>query len=140
MYATNLNTGRLIKKSTALYKKLKKLNQVGSIDEIDTPDVVKAPAIKAPEPEPDEPEPDEPEFDELKLQTKLADISTDIIQKNMKKIVKAQKLSDSELDLLLKKMLFNKLCIDEPQPMPKKVKKPKKVKRVVESSSESESD
>jgi hypothetical protein len=139
-YAKNLNTGRLIKKSTSLYKKLKKLNQVSEIDEIDEPDVIKTAkptfdVVKTSEPEP---EINEPEFDESKLQTKLADISTDLIQKNMKKIVKAQKLSDKELDLLLKKMLFKKLCIDEPEPKPKKKKKPKK--RVVESSSESDSD
>ena len=82
-------------------------------------------------------EPDEPEFNETKLQTKLAEISTDMIQKNMKKIVKNQKLSDNELDMLLNKMLYKKLCLDEPKPV--KSKKGKKFK-VVEPQSSSESD
>jgi hypothetical protein len=144
-YAKNTNTGRLIKRSTSLYRKLKKLNQVEELtDATDIPSKPVAEAIKSKpqkphivQTEPDEPdEPDEPEpFDESKLQSKLADISTDMIKKNMKKIVKAQKLSDKELDIMLKKLLYNKLCIDEPKP------KKKKKKRVVESSSEeSESD
>ena len=45
----------------------------------------------------------EPEFDESLLQKKMANISTDMIQKNMKKIVKAQKLTDKDIDLLLRK-------------------------------------
>jgi hypothetical protein len=54
-----------------------------------------------------------------------------MIKKNLKSIVKAQKLSDKELDTMLKKLLYKKLCI-EPEPK----MKPKKKKKYVESSSE----
>jgi hypothetical protein len=122
-YAKNLETKRLIKKSTAQYRRLKKLNLVEEIAE-------------PVEPEPVEPEPveHEPEFDEVKLQTKLASISTSLIRSNLKKIVKAQKLSDTELDDMLKRMLYKKLCLTPSEPK----KKVKKKKIVV--SSESESD
>ena len=59
----------------------------------------------------------------------------------MKQIVKAQKLTDAEMDTLMKKLLYKKLCIEEPTP--KKVKKKKKPKPkfvVVSSESESESE
>ena len=80
-----------------------------------------------------------PEFDESLLQKKMANISTDLIQKNMKKIVKAQKLSDKDMDMLLKKMLYKKLCVEE-KPPKKKPGKKKKFKVVEPSSSESSDD
>jgi hypothetical protein len=138
-YAINLNTGRTIRKSTSLYKKLRKLNQVKEID-LEAPKTVSeaAPSTPAPKPEP-------PEFDEKDLQMRMADLTTDMIQKNFKKVVKAQKLSDAEYDILLKQMLYEKLCMTEPKPK-KPSKQPKKVKKarfkIVEpsSSEESESD
>jgi len=81
----------------------------------------------------------EPEFDESLLQKKMDNISTDMIQKNMKKIVKAQKLSDKDMDMLLKKMLYKKLCVEEKEPKKKPGKK-KKFKVVEPSSSESSDD
>ena len=53
----------------------------------------------------------------------------------MKKVVKNQKLSDAELDIMLKKMLYKKLCL-EPKPKNKKAKHA----RHFQSESESESD
>ena len=82
-------------------------------------------------------EPEKPEFNEKILQTKLADVSTDIIRDNLKTIIKSQKLSDKEMDMLLKKMLFDKLCLAKPE---KKEKKKKKKFKIVEPSSESESE
>ena len=84
-------------------------------------------------------EPEKPEFNEKILQTKLADVSTDIIRDNLKTIIKSQKLSDKEMDMLLKKMLFDKLCIAKPEKKEKDKKKKKKFK-IVEPSSESESE
>jgi hypothetical protein len=152
-YAINLDTQRLVLKSTAKYKKLAKLGRVKEIEEIDK---------KEPEPEPEteaskkteaSPEPAKKktpdnnlDFDESKLQTKLADISTDMIKENLSKIVKSKKLTDDEMDTLIKKMLYEKLCIDKPdkksKPKKKPVKKSKKSKfKIVEpSSSDSESD
>ena len=83
-------------------------------------------------------EPEKPEFNEKILQTKLADVSTDIIRDNLKTIIKSQKLSDKEMDMLLKKMLFDKLCI-KPEKKEKDKKKKKKFKIVEPSSEESES-
>jgi hypothetical protein len=90
------------------------------------------------------PELPKPEFDERDLQLKLANISTEMIHKNLKKIVKSQKLSDTEMDDTLRRLLYKRLCL-EPEPKPKKEKKPvknakKKFKVVSPPSSESDSD
>ena len=138
-YAISLKTGRLIKRSTANYRKLKKLNLIKEIEpKADSPE----PEADSPEPEADSPEADSPgtEFNERDLQHKLAQLSTSVVKKNMKKIIKSQKLSDKEYDLLLKKMLYEKLCsISEPPVKPTKKKKKFKVVQP-SSSSESESD
>ena len=136
-FAINVNTGRLIKKTTGLYRKFKKLNKVKEIEDGEQPEV-KEPEVKAVEVVKQE----EP-FNEHKLQMKLADISTDLIKDNLKQIIKNQKLNDDDFDVLLKKMLFQKLCIADPkQPKQPKEKKKKKSKfKIIESSSsESESD
>ena len=136
-FAINVNTGRLIKKTTGLYRKLKKLNKVKEIEDGEQPEV-KEPEVKAVEVVKQE----EP-FNEHKLQMKLADISTDLIKDNLKQIIKNQKLNDDDFDVLLKKMLFQKLCIADPkQPKQPKEKKKKKSKFTIieSSSSESESD
>ena len=131
----NKRTNRMIKRGTQAYRNALK---AGDLDLTEpTP-----PPTPEPEPEPEiEPEPET--FDESKLQIKLVELSTDMIQKNMKKIVKAQKLSDQEMDSLIKKMLYQKLCIDEPEPKKAKPKKAKKKSfKVVQpsSSKSSESD
>lgn len=91
-----------------------------------------------PEPTP-EPTP-EPDFDERDLQHRVADLTTSMVADNMKKIVKAQKLSDAEYDTLLKKMLYQKLCLDKPAKTEKPKKKAKKKFKIVSRESESESD
>ncbi len=143
-YALNTNTGRLIKKSTSLYKKLKKLKQVKEIEiEPDEQKPKKEIKPKLPPLEPiKEEEPvKQPEFNEKDLQHKMAELTTDMVATNMKKIVKSQKLSDQEMDTLLKKMLYQKLCADEPKKTPKtKKSKKSKFKLVEPSSSESESE
>jgi hypothetical protein len=131
-YALSLKTNRLVKKSTANYRKLKKLNLVKEVENLEIEEPIPI-AIEEPN---TIAKTGEPEFDESLLQQKLADISTDMIHKNIKKIVKSQKLSDSEMDTLLRKMLYAKLCEQEP---PKKAKvKAKKYKVVEPSSSESD--
>jgi hypothetical protein len=124
-YALNPETGRIISKTTSKYKKMVKMGLIVENDE----KVKKVEKKPVPEPEPES----EPEFCETKLQTKIADISTTLIKDNLKSIVKAQKLTDKQMDIMLKKLLFRKLCM-EPEPK----KKPKK-KRYVESSSDSDS-
>jgi hypothetical protein len=48
-----------------------------------------------------------------------------MIKKNLKTIVKSQKLTDAETDQMLRKMLYEKLCL-APEPSPEKPTKPKK--------------
>jgi hypothetical protein len=68
-----------------------------------------------------------------------------MIQKNLKKIVKSQKLSDAEMDDMLRRLLYKRLCL-EPEPKePKKKEMPAKKKgkkkfKLVEPSSEDESE
>lgn len=147
-YAINLDTQRLVLKSTAKYKKLAKLGRVKEIEEIDKKEP-EPEASKKTEPEPEPAKKKTPDnnldFDESKLQNKLADISTDMIKENLSKIVKSKKLTDDQMDILIKKMLYQKLCIDKPdkksKPKKKPVKKSKKSKfKIVEPSSDSESD
>jgi hypothetical protein len=100
------------------------------------------PAVETPPPIPETPAP-APEFNEKHLQTKLAEISTDLIRDNLKTIVKSQKLTDKDMDILIKKMLYEKLCMKPDKTKPDKTKsekKKKKFKIVEPSSSESESD
>ena len=145
-HAINLKTGRLILKKTSLYRKLKKLNLVKEIEEpkveIEQPTQPKQPKVEVKEVIVETPK---PEYNEALLKETLADLSTDLIKSNLKKVVKAQKLSDNEMDDMLRRLLYKKLCVDDPQhPKPKEEKKKKKPKpkfKIIESSSsESESD
>ena len=148
-YAISLQTNRLIKKSTANYKKLKKLGLVREIGSEPTPgpkiQPTPEPEPQPPEPEPTpEPQPPTPEFNERDLQIKMAELTTEMVADNVKKIVKSQKLSDEEYNTLLKKMLYKKLCGDaKPKPTKPKTTKPKITKKkkfkIVEPPSESES-
>ena len=142
---------RLVLKSTAKYKKLAKLGRVKEIEEIDKkepepePEASKKTEASIPEPAKKKTPDNNLDFDESKLQNKLADISTDMIKENLSKIVKSKKLTDDQMDILIKKMLYEKLCIDKPdkksKPKKKPVKKSKKSKfKIVEPSSDSESD
>ena len=146
-YVMNPETNRIISKKTAKYKRLVKLGLIVE-DEPKVEKIKPKEPIKQ-EPEPELPEP-EPEFNESKLQEKLSEISTNMIQTNLKKVVQSQKLTDDQMDDMLKRMLYEKLCIkdpDEPKKSPKKKEKKSKTKKakfkVVEpssSDSESESD
>ena len=122
-FATNVNTGRLISKSTALYKRLKKLGQTTEI----------APTAAPPTPEPT-PAP-------TPLREKVIEAATDIIADNKKAFAK---LSQQDSDDLLKRLLYEKLCITPKtaKPPPSKPSKPskKKKKYVVSSSEESASE
>jgi serine/threonine-protein kinase RIO1 len=147
-YAISLKTNRLVKKSTANYRRLHKLGLTREINEVEEVEEVKTPA---PTPTAKQSTPvlavstakqPTPEFDERDLQVKMAELTTNMVADNMKKIVKSQRLSDVEYDILLKKMLYQKLCMAEPKKSkkekPKKKAKGKKYK-IVEPSSESES-
>ena len=121
----NPNTKRYLKIGGPAYKRL-----------------VRSGVLPPPSPEAPPPSPEAPEFNEKQLQTKLAELSTDLIRDNLKTIVKSQKLSDKDMDILIKKLLFEKLCIkpDKTKPKETKEKKKKKKFKIVEPSSESDSE
>ena len=104
-YAISLKTNRLVKKSTSNYKKLKKLNLVKEIGDQQPPEV--EPVIEPPkvEPEPVRVVEQEDTYSEEKLQRLLSEKSTDIIQQNLDKFSNTAKLSDDQLDDLVKKLL-----------------------------------
>jgi hypothetical protein len=141
-FILNPQTNRVISTSTAQYRKLVKLGVI--IEETEPQEVEKVEKVEKLKPQKEKVEKVEKveklkpqkekvekveEYDEAKLQNTLADLSTDLIKENMKAIVKAQKLSDDELSILLKKMLFSKLCGDGTEnpskAAPKKTKKSK---------------
>ena len=145
-YVLNPESGRIISKTTAKYRRLVKLGVIAEeVEEVKTPAPTPTPTAKQSTPvlavstakQPT------PEFDERDLQVKMAELTTNMVADNMKKIVKSQRLSDVEYDILLKKMLYQKLCMAEPKKSkkgkPKKKAKGKKYK-IVEPSSESESE
>jgi hypothetical protein len=145
-YAISLKTNRLVKKSTANYRKLQKLNLIKEIDVKEQPTHTEQPSPPQPE-KTLAAEPDVPEFSEHDLQHKMAELTTNMVADNMKQIIKSQKLNDSEYSSLLRRMLYNKLCMEEPKEPKKKekvakkpVKKAKKKFKVVVPSSESESE
>lgn len=140
-YAINPETGRIISKTTAKYKKLVKLGKIDENEQKEQKEPKQVEIVKEKVVETVKEQDLEPAFDESKLQSKLADISTSMIKDNLKKVVESQKLSDDELDMMLKRMLYKKLCIEKPKSKkPVKKKKTKKPKFKVVSSSESESE
>ena len=129
MEVLNPKTNRFVKVGSQGYKRLVR---DGTIKPAEAQPTLPVPAEAA--------TPPEESFDDSKLQSKLAEISTDMIKENMKTIVKSQKLSDQEMDVMLKRMLYKKLCLEPPKKV-KPVKKSKKSKfKIVSSESETESD
>ena len=113
----NKRTNRWLKKGSLSY--IKAL----SLGELELP----------PEAEP-QPEPEVPP-----VKAKLIETMTDIVAQNKPKF--AQELTQKQTDALLKKMLYEKLCVSKKKP--KKAKKKKSKFKIVEppsSSSEEESD
>ena len=81
----------------------------------------------------EQPDPIEPiqhpeiEYDESRLQDKLSEMTKHTIKTNFDQLAN-ENLTDKQVDALLKKLLFQKLCID--QPTDKLKVKPKKTKKV----------
>ena len=91
---------------------------------------VEQPAVEQPVPSPIQPP--EIEYDESRLQDKLSEMTANVIQTNFDQLAN-ENLTDKQVDKLLKKMLFQKLCIDQPTDTlkvnPKKVKTKTKTKK-----------
>lgn len=105
-HALNPQTGRIIKKSTAQYRKLVKL---GLIVEQDEPEPTPEP-VKDPEPEPKP----------ISVKTEMAVLAVDLVKKNKAQFVD---LSKKETDKLLRKLLLERLCPKQDKKKPKKKSK-----------------
>lgn len=140
IYATNPNSGRMILKSSVLYKKLVKS---GVIKEESTQPPVQPRETPAQAPQP-------VSNGELKVEamprpedlykTRLLHEARDAVLQNSAKLADASGMNDQQLDALLKKLLMAKLGVGvEPKGQHKKSKKrTKKARFKVVSSSESE--
>jgi hypothetical protein len=122
-FVINPKTKRLILKSSRLYDKLVK---EGVIEEVIEPTPVVTEEII-----------ETPNNNSKKLKKKLKRISFDSIKENKDRLKDSEDLSDKQLDKLLKRMLFEKLCVKTKKAPKKKPKKKKKI--VIVSSSEDES-
>ena len=103
----NPRTNRFVKVGTQKYNRLV-AEGVITLKQVETPKQVEPKE----QPEPEKPAP----YDERRLKTTLADITTDMVKENMKEIVKAQTLSDEQMDAMMRKMLYRKLCVEPPKP------------------------
>jgi hypothetical protein len=138
-FCINPQTGRIINKKTAKYRRLVKLGEI--VEE--EPKVIKQILPKVEEVKKVE----EVEFvPDIKPQ--LAEITTDIVKENKAKL--AQELTPKQMDALLRKMLYDKLCLtpkkNKKQPKKKakktrfKLKEPSSSEEEFQSESESESE
>ena len=110
-YVINPKTNRRVKTGTQAFRRLVR---EGVIQDPRTIKVVKEPievveVVKEPI-EVVETAPVKP-IDGVKLQTKLLELSTDAVANNIRKIVASQHLTEKEMDVMLKRLLYNKLCI-----------------------------
>ena len=121
-YALNNKTGRYCKMGSRTYIRGVKS---GDIEVKQEPTPAPAPApTPAPSPVVAPPLPAKlPEFE-----TKVAETCTDIVKENPEKFAE---LTQAQTDRLLRKMLYEKLCLndDKPEKKEKKSKKPKKKAR-----------
>ena len=68
-------------------------------------------------------------YNEEELQTTLANLSTDMIRDNLEKVVKKQKLTNKQMDEMLRKMLYEKLCVSSGSNTVQKQKRASKSKK-----------
>lgn len=151
-YAVNLDTGRLIRKGTRSYIRQKKLGRIKDIDSTIDPEPVKEHTVTFEEPviEPLEAPPPSPESitrqDNVQIQQFDNTDMKDKLRSTMMELVEEQKaqfvgLSQKQNEALLRKMLYEKLCVTDKKTKSKKTtsKKKKKSKfKLVEPSSSDE--
>ena len=137
-YSVNSKTGRFVKKGSRTYSKMLKMGQIS--------DNLPKKEEKAEE-KVDKVEEKE-EIEEIKPEIKYNDVDfKENLKKTMKDIIKENNkefkgLSQKQTDQILKKLLYEKLCIDKPKPKKKQNNKSKlKFKiRSLDSSDESSED
>jgi uncharacterized protein YbcC (UPF0753/DUF2309 family) len=149
-YAINPESGRIISKSTSKYRKLVKLglinNDESNLKKVEKVEKVEKEATQSPKElkKVEKVEKVQDEYSEEKLQKLLVSKSTDIISQNMDKFMDTHKLTDDQVDIMVRKLLYEKLMGQKSKKEPKKEKtKTKKSKyklRKAESSEDSDSD
>ena len=136
----NPQTNRFVRIGTQKYKRLVREGIITPIDQAPTPEPTPE-QISEPTPVTPPVEIVAPDFDNNDFKKLMAEQFTQVVRENESKLVD---LSQKSCDQLLKKLLYQKLCVDKPEKKAKKSKKNKKKKfKIVEpssSSSESESD
>ena len=142
-YSINLETNRLIKKNTSKYKRLLKLGKIKQIDKHEETEHPVSPEVVEQVKKVEKVEKVQDDFSEEKLQKLLVSKSTDIISQNMDKFMDTHKLTDEQVDIMVRKLLYEKLMgqtskKEQPKKEKTKTKKSKFKLRKVESSSESE--
>jgi hypothetical protein len=129
LYILNPKSQRYISKTSRLYIRLVK---EGVIVEPVVEPVVEPEALPEPVVVPQKPP--------TSLKKKLAKVAVGVIAENSQELAGTRDLDDDQVDQLLKRMLYEKLCLTEKKSKRKPKPKPKRKKKVVVvSSSEEES-
>ena len=119
-YILNPQTNRFVLRNGPLGKRLIRSGAVAlpaveqtSPIEIEIPEIPEIPEIQESKP--------------LNIKEKLAEVGTDLIKDNKKLFKNSKDMSDSQLDALLERLLYDKLCIASKKPA-KTLKKLKQAK------------
>jgi hypothetical protein len=140
-YALNSETNRFVKVGSKTYIRLHKMGKIQNINEQSEspPEQSEQPELQPEQPEPVQkplkPEPGPPQFDNIDFKALMAKTLTDVIHDRQKDFVD---ISQKQTDKLLKKLLYEKLCLEKPKKVKSKKSKSKKKFKIVEPSSESE--
>ena len=132
-YSVNKKTGRFVKKGSRTHSKMLKMGEISD----NLPEKVEEKVQKVEEKVQKVEEKEEIKYNDEKFKENLKNTMKKIIKENNKDF---KGLSQKKSDELLKKMLYNKLCIDKPKPKQNNKSKLKFKVRSLDSSDESSSD
>jgi hypothetical protein len=125
MYILNPKSQRYISRTSRLYIRLVKEGVI--VEPVVEPETLPEPVVV-------------PQKAPTSLKKKLAKVAVGVIAENSQELAGTRDLDDDQVDQLLKRMLYEKLCLTEKKSKRKPKPKPKRKKKVVVvSSSEEES-
>jgi hypothetical protein len=125
LYILNPKSQRYISKTSRLYIRLVKEGVI--VEPVVEPETLPEPVVV-------------PQKPPTSLKKKLAKVAVGVIAENSQELAGTRDLDDDQVDQLLKRMLYEKLCLTEKKSKRKPKPKPKRKKKVVVvSSSEEES-
>jgi hypothetical protein len=126
LYILNPKSQRYISKTSRLYIRLVKEGVI--VEPVVEPEALPEPVVV-------------PQKPPTSLKKKLAKVAVGVIAENSQELAGTRDLDDDQVDQLLKRMLYEKLCLTEKKSKRKPKPKPKRKKKVVVvSSSEEESE